>query len=196
MRPSWRSIARQTLQSLPRAAQDPSAVPPRPPRVAVVGVGNEFNGDDAAGVRVARALQRRQRAGASDAPRPASVFLLVLEGGLAPENLTGAIRRFAPDLVLLVDAAEMGEPTGAVRWLSWQDTTGVSAATHALPPYMVAQFLVSELACEVALVGIQPQGTTFGASLSPPVRRAVRTVTRGLTALLVTEAAFEPPEPR
>jgi hydrogenase 3 maturation protease len=120
----------------------------------------------------------------------------VLEGGLAPENLTGAIRRFAPDLVLLVDAAEMGEPAGAVRWLSWQDTTGVSAATHALPPYMVAQFLASELDCEVALIGIQPQETAFGASLSPPVQRAVRTVTRGLTALLVTEAAFGPPESR
>jgi hydrogenase 3 maturation protease len=119
----------------------------------------------------------------------------VLEGGLAPENLTGAIRRFAPDLVLLVDAAEMGEPAGAVRWLSWQDTTGVSAATHALPPYMVAQFLASELDCEVALIGIQPQEIAFGASLSPPVQRAVRTVTRGLTALLVTEAAVGPPSP-
>jgi hydrogenase 3 maturation protease len=120
----------------------------------------------------------------------------VLDGGLAPENLTGAIRRFAPDLVLLVDAAEMGEPAGAVRWLSWQETTGVSAATHALPPYMVAQFLASELGCEVALIGIQPQETAFGASLSPPVQRAVRAVTRGLAALLVTETAFGPPEPR
>jgi hypothetical protein len=60
---------------------------------------------------------------------------------------------------------------------------------------MVAQFLASELDCEVALIGIQPQETAFGASLSPPVQRAVRTVTRGLTALLVTEAAFEPPSP-
>ena len=119
----------------------------------------------------------------------------MLDGGLAPENLTGAIRRFSPDLVLLVDAAEMGEPAGAVRWLSWQDTTGVSAATHALPPYMVAQFLASELDCEVALIGIQPQEIAFGASLSPPVQRAVRTVTRGLTALLVTEAAVGPPSP-
>ena len=130
-----------------------------------------------------------------DAPRPVPVSLLVLDGGLAPENLTGAIRRFAPDLVLLVDAAEMGEPAGTVRWLSWQDTTGVSAATHALPPYMVAQFLVSELACEVALVGIQPQRTMFGASLSLPVRRAVQTVTRGLTALLLPVAAPGSPKP-
>ena len=120
----------------------------------------------------------------------------MLDGGLAPENLTGAIRRFAPDLVLLVDAAEMGEPAGAVRWLSWRDTTGVSAATHALPPYMVAQFLSSELGCEVALIGIQPQEAAFGASLSPPAQRAVRAVTRGLVALLVTETAFGSPEPR
>jgi hydrogenase maturation protease len=145
---------------------------------------------------VARALQKRQRAGAGDAPRPLPVSLLVLDGGLAPENLTGAIRRFAPDLVVLVDAAEMGEPAGAIRWLSWQDTTGVSAATHALPPYMVAQFLTTELDCDAALIGIQPQETSYGASLSPPVRRAVRTVTRGLTALFMTEAVSGRPEPR
>ena len=109
---------------------------------------------------------------------------MILEAGLAPENVTGAVRRFAPDLVLLVDAAEMGEAPGTIRWLDWQETTGVTGATHALPPSMVAQYLAAELGCVVALVGIQRQDNTFGAALTPAVRRAVRTVSTGLSALL------------
>ena len=120
----------------------------------------------------------------------------MVEAGPAPENVTGAIRRFAPDLVILVDAAEMGEPAGTVRWLSWRDTTGLSAVTHALPPYMVAQYLATELSCEVSLIGIQVQDNSLGASLTPPVRRAVRTVTAGLAALLLAEPAPGRHEPR
>jgi len=153
--------------------------------VAVVGVGQELNGDDAAGVQVAQALSRRQRAGRSDASRPVPFSLLVIEGGHAPENCTGAIRRFTPDLVLLVDAAEMGDPPGTIRWLDWHEAVGLDASTHSLPASMVARYLVGELSCEVALIGIQVQDTSLGAGISPPVRRAIRSVSRGLTMLLL-----------
>jgi hydrogenase 3 maturation protease len=151
----------------------------------VVGVGQELNGDDAAGVLVAQALVKRQRAGSSDAHRPVPISLLVVEGAHAPENCTGAIRRFAPDLVLLVDAAEMEDPPGTIRWLDWHEAVGLDASTHSLPASMVARYLVGELSCEVALIGIQAQDTSLGAGISPPVRRAIRTVTQGLAMLLL-----------
>lgn len=164
--------------------------------MAVVGVGQEINGDDAAGVKVAQALVNRQRAGSSDAPRPASFSLLVVEAAHAPENCTGAIRRFAPDLVILVDAAEMGDPPGTVRWLDWREAVGLNTSTHTLPPSMVARYLAAELSCEVALIGIQVQDTSLGAGISPPVRHAIRTVTHGLAALLLTPGTLVPPSPR
>ena len=144
-----------------------------------------LNGDDAAGALIAQGLLKRQRAGWSDAPRPVPFSILVIEAAHAPENCTGAIRRFAPDLVILVDAAEMGDPPGTIRWLDWQDTTGLDAFTHALPPSMVARYLAAELSCGVAMIGIQAQNTSLGASVSPPVRRAIRSVTQGLTELLL-----------
>jgi hydrogenase 3 maturation protease len=153
--------------------------------VAVVGVGQEINGDDAAGVKVAQALLKRQRAGSSDAPRPAPFSLLVVEAAHAPENCTGAIRRFAPDLVILVDAAEMGDPPGVVRWLDWREAAGLNTSTHTLPPSMVARYLATELSCEVALVGIQVHDTALGAPVSPAVRRAIRAVAHGLATLLL-----------
>lgn len=98
--------------------------------------------------------------------------VLVIAAGAAPENHTGVLRRFAPDLVLLVDAAQLDEAPGRVRWLAWQETSGLSASTHTLPPHLLAQYLTGELGCEVALIGIQPGDTTIGAPLSPEVQRA------------------------
>lgn len=151
----------------------------------MIGVGQALNADDAAGVLVVQTLSKRHRAGWSDAPRPAPFSLLIVEAAHALENCTGAILRFAPDLVILVDAAAMGDPPGTIRWLDWKDTTGFDACTHTLPPSMVARYLTAELACEVVLIGIQPQDTSLGAPVSPPVRRAVSTVARGLGTLLL-----------
>ena len=145
------------------------------PRVAIVGVGHELNGDDAAGLMVVRALQ---------SALPPLDHVLLVDAGPAPENTTGLLRRFAPDLVVLVDAAQMDEPPGTVRWLCWQETTGISASTHTLPLHMLAQFLVSELGCEVALLGIQPASNQVDAPLSPVVEDAVDAVAAGMAAAL------------
>ena len=170
--------------------------PASPPRVAVVGVGQELNGDDAAGVLAARALSQRQRAGSSDAHRPVPVSLLVIEAAHAPENCTGAIRRFAPDLVILVDAADMGDPPGTVRWLDWRDAAGLGASTHTLSLYMMARYLATDLACDVGLIGIQPQDTSLGVPVSSAVRRAARAAAQGLAALLLPRASSEARSPR
>jgi hydrogenase 3 maturation protease len=137
------------------------------PRVAVVGVGHELCGDDAAGLVVARALQTAL----VDDER-----LLVIEAGSAPENQTGRLRRFKPGLVLLIDAAQMGETPGVIRWLPWDETDGISASTHTLPFHILARYLISELGCEVALLCIQSARNTVGAPLSAEVAEAVNTI--------------------
>src|SRR5436190_753858 len=83
---------------------------PKASRIAILGVGNQFRSDDAAGVLVARALASRECALETE-------HLLIIEAGHAPENTTGELRRFAPDLVLIVDAAEMGETPGTIKWI-------------------------------------------------------------------------------
>lgn len=159
---------------------------PRPLRVALVGIGQELRGDDAAGVKVARSLLRRQRRRQKVDPAPDTPALLIVEGGPAPENCTGLTRRFQPDLVILVDSAHMEEPAGTIRWLDWKDITGLSASTHSLPLYMFAQYLTAECHCAVALIGIQPLHTNLGEPLSDAVRRAVRRTADTLSALLIS----------
>ena len=164
-KPFWQNSLTQKLRSLSK--------PDRSTRVAVVGIGSELRGDDAAGGRVAQALQSTVEA---DRDPP----LLIIDAGVAPENFTGTLRRFEPDLVLLIDAAQMNEAPGSIQWIDWQDTSGLSASTHTLPPYVLSEYLVNELNCEVALIGIQPQGNEFGAPLSLEVQQAIAEIVRTL----------------
>ena len=150
---------------------------PRPARVAVLGIGNELNGDDGAGVRVVRELAARL---------PATPGVLLIDGGLAPENFTGPLRRFQPNLVLEVDAAHLGEAPGTTSWVDWREADGLSASTHTLPPSVLAGYLVSELGCEVSLIGIQPACLEMSAPLSPAVERAVLQLAGALCGWITT----------
>jgi len=152
----------QRLTNLTKSSDTGEVV--RPPRIAFLGIGNELNGDDAAGVEVVSRLR--------------SVFItgtniLVLDGGTAPENFTGPMRRFMPQLVILVDCADMGKEPGSVAWLEVDELEGFSASTHTLPPTVLAHFLSHEIGCEVGLIGIQPDSLDFGAALSNPVTEAI-----------------------
>lgn len=141
-----------------------------------------MRGDDAAGVAVARALQARLPK--SDGLGK-SYRVTAIDAGPAPENFTGSLRRFEPDLALLIDAAQMDEAPGAVRWLAWPDVDGFDASTHTLPPRLVAQYLSDELGCQVALIGIQPADTSIGAPLSADVYTAVDEVVKVIESYLL-----------
>ncbi len=165
--PSWQRLLRELLGSLYSEE--------RPARVAVLGIGNELSADDGAGMVVARAL--RVRMGLQQG-------CLVLEGGTAPENFGGPLRRFQPDLVLMVDAVQMDALPGTVAFLEWEQLDGLSASTHTLPPSILATYLRGEIKCRVALLGIQVERLDLGQSLSEPVQRAADEVAKDLAEIL------------
>jgi hydrogenase 3 maturation protease len=142
-----------------------------------MGIGNEMRGDDIAGIVVIRNLVDLF----STTPAP---NLLLVEAAHAPENHTGPIRKFSPDLVILIDMAQMDETPGTVRWLTWQETTGISASTHTMPPYMLARYLTAVTTTEVALIGIQPAHTNLGEPMSNEMETAVSEVTSSLATVL------------
>jgi hydrogenase 3 maturation protease len=149
----------------------------RPARVAVLGIGNELDGDDAAGMLVVRALQ----------PLVAGLAgVRVIEAGTAPENFTGTLRRFAPDLVIAVDAAWLGLAAGRAAWLSAKDIDGVGALTHGLPLSMLGRYLTNELGCHFGILAIQVLDTGFGQAVTLPVAAAYRRVARSLARLFYT----------
>ncbi len=168
---SWQQRLTAELHRLTRNNQ--------PPRLAFVGIGHELCGDDAVGVRIAELL-RTLVAG--------SEHVLVVAAGPAPENFTSVLRRFQPDLVVMLDSALMEEHPGAIRWLDWQETEGVSASTHTLPLHIFASYLTAELGCSMALIGVQPGQTFADAPLTPPVQAAAQSIAAVLSETIKLHA--------
>ncbi len=134
-----------------------------------------MRGDDGAGILVVRALAERL-VGAPD--------VLLIDGSTAPENFTGPLRRFRPDLVIEIDAAHLEQPPGTVAWVDWRDADGMSASTHTLPPSVLARFLTADLGCRVSLLGIQPATLDMDCGPSPEVAAAVERLAAQLSAWL------------
>lgn len=156
-RPSRR--AAPTLPDALRAAR----------RVAVLGVGSELRGDDVAGVAVARRLRAwRARTGCRR--------LAAFDGASAPENLTGEIARFAPDYLVLVDAAYLGREPGAVAIVPAESIGGASLSTHTLPVPIILGYLARTVGCRALVLAIQLEQTEVLARPSPAVARAIRRV--------------------
>lgn len=169
---SWRMQLAQSLTSpAPRSSNSAKS---KCLRTVILGIGNELNGDDAAGIEVIRRLRMILNK---------SPDLLLLEGGAAPENVTAPIRRYAPEMVLLVDCAAMESKPGSIAWLNMADIDGLSASTHTLPLSVLAGFLQAELGCKIGLIGIQPESLEFGKPLSAQVDRAVAEIVTEILSL-------------
>lgn len=123
----------------------------------MVGIGAELNGDDGVGILTVRKLKRKLGERQN---------VLVREGGSLPESLSSPLRRFAPDLVLLLDAADLDESQGTIALLQPDQIATAGFSTHAMPLSLLATYLKQEIDCEVVLIGIQPQNIEFGASMS------------------------------
>ncbi len=151
----------------------------RSPRVAVLGVGHAARGDDAVGTLIARDLL------ASTPPLPPEA--LIVAAGEAPENFTGVVRAFCPDLTIIIDAGRGGRPPGAVFVIDPADVADEDVSTHRIPLIRLIRYLRETMGCRVLLIGIEPatfEGGKEGA-VSPAVGRAVRAVSRALRRALI-----------
>ncbi len=129
-------------------------------RVVLVGIGHPLRGDDAAGITLARRLRRRGRTAA-------------LVAGTAPENFSRAVVSLRPEVVLLADAARLGQASGDWALLTRREIAGGAVSTHDFSPAVLMEFLERETAAEVFLLGIQPRRRGWGERLSAEVSSSV-----------------------
>lgn len=131
-------------------------------KTVVLTVGNVLRADDGAGPLLAELLERKPIEG-----------ITVIDGGMVPENTTSFIRREAPDLLIIVDAAEMGCAPGTIcRVLEEDIASQLFITTHSLP----LSFLINNLkesVQDIVFVGIQPQLIELFESITPAVSDAV-----------------------
>ena len=160
-------------------------------RTAIVGVGNAEHGDDAFGPALARRLRRLGLTAALDA-------------GTCPENYLGAVVALQPQLVLILDAAEIDRPPGTLMLCDPRDLAAAGLSCHAGSLALLARYLRGMTDADCRLLLVQPKQSVAlpdnldrdgrarvpFSSLSPPVRAAALSVCRTiLTALKNKQAA-------
>jgi hydrogenase 3 maturation protease len=125
----------------------------------LLGVGNDMRGDDAFGPLLARRLH--------------VLGMPSLDGGTAPENVTGPIRRAAPEILLIADAVELGESPGTLRLLAPIDLEDGASSTHDPSLRILHRYLAAELTLETRVLAAQPASRGLGDPVSFEVLRSI-----------------------
>lgn len=134
----------------------------------VLGIGNPLGGDDAAGPCLVDMLNHRQH----KAKTLHSAEITAVDAGTAPESYTSVIRQHRPELLILIDAADMGLPPGALRTIPPDKISVLSFSTHHMPLSMFISY-VQEFCGKILLIGVQPERTEMGKHLSKVVRKSM-----------------------
>jgi hydrogenase 3 maturation protease len=145
--------------------------------IAVLGIGNEMMGDDAAGALLARELKKIRI-------QNSEIRIEVMEASTTPENFTGAIRKLQPDLVVMVDAADMGRDPGTIAFLDLSQMHNMMHSTHTLPLSFLAGYLEKMAPAKVIALGIQAGHIKLDQPMTREVAVSVKAVARAFADVL------------
>ncbi|MEO0155659.1 MAG: hydrogenase maturation peptidase HycI [candidate division WOR-3 bacterium] len=146
-------------------------------RICILGAGNVQKGDDGAGPMVIQILKEKIK-------MPKTENILLIDGGEVPENFTGEIRKFQPELVIIFDACISGKKPGSIYLINPERIIANDISTHRLPLSMFVKFLEETMTTRVIVIGIEPNNLNFGVEISPEVNQAVKTLTSFFTEIL------------
>jgi hydrogenase 3 maturation protease len=120
----------------------------------LLGIGNPLLGDDGAGPFVASQTR--------------GLGWKAFDCGTVPENFTGKVKELRPEILIIVDAADMQLDPGEFRMVSPGHISDVAFGTHSLPLRVLIDYL-APYAGRIIFIGIQPGVVSPGAPLSPKV---------------------------
>jgi hydrogenase maturation protease len=136
------------------------------PHTLIIGVGNEYRGDDAVGVVVARHLQQR-------APAHVTIITQSGEGAALMEVWKNA------ENVIIIDAVHSGAAPGAIfRFDAAEQAIPVKFFHYSTHAFSVAEAIelaraLQQLPPRLVVYGIEGKAFEAGAVLSPEVEEAV-----------------------
>jgi hydrogenase 3 maturation protease len=120
----------------------------------LLGIGNTLHGDDGIGNYIASRFRARG--------------WNAIDCGTMPENFTAVVRRHHPEILVLVDATDLGLSQGEFRIVGEDKIEDVSLGTHNMPLSFLVKYL-AESAGRVLFIGIQPRQLGEEEGISPAV---------------------------
>lgn len=120
----------------------------------LLGIGNCLRSDDGAGSYIAKHFEHHH--------------WVALNGKSAPENTTSIIKKIRPQLLVIVDATQMGLKAGSFRIIPFGKIISLQLSTHSMPLNFLIEYL-TPYCQKIILIGIQPLSTDLGENLSESV---------------------------
>jgi hydrogenase 3 maturation protease len=142
-------------------------------RIAVVGIGDELLPNDRLGMLAAREIEQLNLSGVK-----------VFFAGTMPESMTGPLREFHPDHILMIDAADMSSFPGTLAIIKPGRIQASLFSTHALPLSAVIEFIERDIQTKVTLVGIQPETENVCPGLSDREKAGVSQLLASISRIL------------
>lgn len=134
-------------------------------QAVIIGIGNRWRGDDAAGPAVIEQL-----AGLVD--------VVCIDAGDAPERHLGEAAQCSPGHIVLVDAVDFGGATGRIVSFTAEELSDRFGTTHDMSLHALMKYLEATTGAEISLLGLQPAATRFGDPMCEAVRQAVAEAAR------------------
>jgi len=158
---------------------------PSPPRITVLGVGNELLSDEGVGIHVVKELQKMEV--------PPQVE--VIEGGTDGFGLLNIITD--TDRLIVIDSVKGGSPPGTLYKFDIEDVPSTSdlfkTSVHQISILEVIH--LSELigkTPQTTVLGVEPGSIETGMSLTPDVQQKIPRVIELIFEMIEEYAAEEP----
>lgn len=131
-------------------------------RICIMGIGNYDRADDYVGGTVIELLEKKTF--------PDNIKLI--NAGPVPEAVTGVIKRFEPDYLIIIDAAHMDEEPGTIMVFSEKNVDSAHMFTpHQVSMKLYNQYLTHYLKkLKTVFIGIQPKSIRYYEDMTESVK--------------------------
>jgi hydrogenase 3 maturation protease len=118
-------------------------------KILFVGIGNILKSDDGVGVYISKRIKNSNH-----------IFSLTVEASI--ENYIGKINSIDPDILVLIDCADIKSPPGTCKLLPIGQVRDLTFNTHSISLSRLSEFF----AMQVYILCIQPEKVDFGENIS------------------------------
>ena len=125
-------------------------------QILFVGLGNRFRSDDYAGIEFVNRLKKTLQFNNSG----------YLVAGTNPENHLEEIINSKNEIIVFVDASNMGLETGELFWINEEDISSSDFSTHAYSLQIISEYIRRNRNIEIKYLGIQKGITEIDNKLS------------------------------
>ena len=127
----------------------------------IMGIGNILKGDDAVGPLVCERLKNE------------NISAYVIDAATVPENYIQTIIKKAPHNLIVIDAISFDAVPGTIRVFQTEQLDSMVISTHTLSPRIFVDMIRQSIELNIMFIGIQPEQTQLGSTVSKQVSRAI-----------------------